>query len=177
MYGLFGGVFYSEQQFSIGNSSANATALLLMESATFPTALTFSDTSARAESVAVPTAIAWHTADCGTVSDVSAGGAVIRLSAESATYLEAIAIFQDSEDNDAGVTLTFGVNDWVLNAGLYELTLVHGLNFVNVTTDLYENGIPAFAEWVVVDTNTIQLQVPVYPDGRFTGKATLHKVI
>lgn len=85
------GLFYSEQ------SLANQPATLRIETSVFPTALSFSGSVADSSAYAMPTAIAWHSAVSDAASAVNAGGVSIRLTAESATYLDVLAVFGEDQ--------------------------------------------------------------------------------
>jgi hypothetical protein len=170
---LLYGFFYSKQS-SIGNEPAS----LRIETSVLPTALAFGGAIADGRAYAIPTAIARHSGDGSAVSAVAENSVCIRLTAEIASETEILDGFGDTDgDNDAGITLSFGLNDWVLNAGRYELSLQHGLEFLNVTADFFEAGQPVLVMWEKDGVNHIKAQAPYEPDSRFAGTVTLHRVI
>jgi hypothetical protein len=91
-------------------------------------------------------------------------------------YLTALSTATGTPEGADGVRLDFMVDDWVLGAGRYSLTLTHNLESLDVFARLREGSQIVNPDSVETPSlNTIQFFVPADPDGRFAGTALIER--
>ena len=84
-------------------------------------------------------------------------------------------------DNDVSVSVTFDINQWVLNAGFYELTLTHNLEYNDLMIEFIGSdgsniGISR-NQWFNLNTNQIVVRLSLEPDYRFSGRAIIRRIV
>lgn len=84
-------------------------------------------------------------------------------------------------DNDVSITLTFDISQWVLNAGFYELTLTHNLEYNDLMLEFIGSdgsniGISR-NQWFNLNTNQIVVRLGLEPDYRFSGKVIIRRIV
>lgn len=84
-------------------------------------------------------------------------------------------------DNDVSITITFDISQWVLNAGFYELTLTHNLEYNDLMLEFIGSdgsniGISR-NQWFNLNTNQIVVRLGLEPDYRFNGKVIIRRIV
>jgi len=70
------------------------------------------------------------------------------------------------------VVYNFTINDWVLNAGQYELDITHSFNIKYPRVDIKDDADDElFINYIPITNNLIRLYLPLEPECRFNGKA------
>jgi hypothetical protein len=84
-------------------------------------------------------------------------------------------------DNDVSITITFDISQWILNAGVYQLTLTHNLEYNDLMLEFIgsdgSNVIISRNQWVNLNTNQIAVRLGLEPDYRFAGKVIIRRLI
>ena len=84
-------------------------------------------------------------------------------------------------DSIPDLTITFDISQWVLNAGFYELTLTHNLEYNDLMLEFIGSdgsniGISR-NQWFNLNTNQIVVRLSLEPDYRFSGRVIIRRII
>lgn len=81
-------------------------------------------------------------------------------------------------DNDVSISIPIDASQWILNAGSYELSVIHNLEFNDLIVECRnESDNRIVMQWDNATTNEIKIYSPLEPDYRFSGRVIIRRIV